>query len=93
MEDSMHYLMTTIAAGALGVAALTFPVPASAQVDVEVGAPGVGVRVGDREHRRYEERRRVRVYDDDNTGSCRTVTIRRERGDGTVVTRRERRCD
>jgi hypothetical protein len=87
----MRQLMTTIAAAAIGAAALMTIEPASAQVGVEVGVPGVGVRIGDPP--RYREERRVRVYEDRNVGECRTVTVRKERDDGTVITRRERRCD
>jgi hypothetical protein len=83
--------MTTIAAAAIGAATLVAVQPASAQVGVEVGVPGVDVRIGDRP--RYREERRVRVYEDRNVGECRTVTVRKERDDGTVITRRERRCD
>ena len=87
----MRLVMTTLAATAIGAAGLLTAPPASAQVGVEVGVPGVGVRVGDPP--RYREERRVRVYDDHNRGDCRTVTVRKERDDGTVITRRERRCD
>ena len=87
----MRLLLTMSAAVAIGAAALLTGPPAAAQVGVEVG-PGVGVRIGEPD-RRYEERRRVRVYEDRTVGECRTVTVRKERDDGTVVTRRERRCD
>lgn len=88
----MRRILITVAAAATSAAALMTTVPASAQVGVEVGVPGVGVRVGDPD-RRYEERRRVRVYERENVGECRTITVRKERDDGTVVTRKERRCD
>ena len=87
----MRLLLSLSAAAALGTLVLAAP-PASAQVGVEVGVPGVGVRIGDPD-RRWEERRRVRVYEDRNIGECRTVTVRKERADGTMVTRRERHCD
>jgi hypothetical protein len=81
-------LVLSAAAAIAASAAVTIP-PASAQVGVEIGTPGVGVRVG--EPRYYDERRRrVRVYERDTVGECRTVTVRKERGDGTIVTRRER---
>jgi hypothetical protein len=86
----MRSLIITVAAAALGVAVA---LPAAAQVGVEIGTPGVGVHIGDPDYRVREERRRTRVYRDDNRGECRTVTVRRERDDGTVITRRERRCD
>jgi hypothetical protein len=85
-------LMLSAAAIAAG-AVVTVP-PASAQVGVEIGTPGVGVRVGEPERRYYrDDRPRVRVYERDTVGECRTVTVRRERADGTIVTRRERQCD
>jgi hypothetical protein len=87
----MRGILISVAVAATGVALMT-TVPASAQVGVEVGVPGVGVRVGEPE-RRYEERRRVRVYERENVGDCRTVTVRKERDDGPVITRKERRCD
>ena len=89
----MRVLMTPIAAAAIGAAALVTAPPASAQIGVEVGVPGVGVRVGDAPRYRDRDERRVRVYEDNNRGECRTVTVRKERDDGTVITRRERRCD
>ena len=92
----MRQLMKAIAATAIGAATLLTVQPASAQVGIDVGVPGVGVRIGEpryRDREVYREREdRVRVYDD-NRGDCRTVTVRRERDDGTIVTRQERRCD
>lgn len=88
----MRVLLTMSAAAAIGALALLTAPSVSAQVGIEVGTPGVGVRIGEPD-RRYEERRRVRVYEDRNVGDCRTITVRKERDDGTVVTRRERRCD
>lgn len=87
----MRGILISIAAAATGVALMT-TVPASAQVGVEVGVPGVGVRIGEPD-RRYREERRVRVRERDNVGDCRTITVRKERDDGTVITRKERRCD
>jgi hypothetical protein len=80
-----------LSAAAIAVGAFVTAPPASAQVGVEIGTPGVGVRVG--EPRYYRDDRRRRVYERDTVGECRTVTMRRERADGTIVTRRERRCD
>jgi len=82
----------------IGLAAATVigtALPAAAQgVGIEVGTPGVGVRIGDPDRHYYREHRyrdRDRYYD--NRGDCRTVTVRRERDDGTVVVRKQRRCD
>jgi hypothetical protein len=86
----MRQLMTTFVAAAIGAATFLTVQPASAQVGIDVGVPGAGVRIGEPRYRDREDR--VRVYDD-NRGDCRTVTVRRERDDGSVVTRRERRCD
>jgi hypothetical protein len=88
----MRQLMTTFAAAAIGAATLLTVQPASAQVGVEVGGPGVGVRIGEPRYRDRDRQDRVRRYDD-NRGDCRTVTVSREREDGSIVTRRERRCD
>ena len=89
----MRKLMTTIAAAAIGAATLLTVQPASAQVGIELGGPGVGVRIGEPRYRdRGDREDRVRVYDQ-NRGDCRTVTVRKERDDGTIVTRQERRCD
>jgi hypothetical protein len=87
----MRGILISVAVAATGVALMT-TAPASAQVGVEVGVPGVGVRVGEPD-RYYQERRRTRVYERENVGDCRTVTVRKERDDGTVITRKERRCD
>jgi hypothetical protein len=87
----MRGILISIAAAATGAALMT-SMPASAQVGVEVGVPGVGVRIGDTD-RRYREERRVRVRERDNVGECRTITVRKERDDGTTITRKERRCD
>ena len=85
--------LALILSAAAATAAATFvTVPASAQVGVEIGTPGVGVRVGEPRYYR-DDRRRDRVYERDTVGECRTVTVRKERADGTIVTRRERRCD
>lgn len=89
----MRRILITIAAAATGAAAFMATPPASAQVGVEVGVPGVGVRIGEPERRYRDDERRVRVRERDNVGECRTVTVRKERDDGTVITRQERRCD
>jgi hypothetical protein len=90
----MRRLLILSAAAALAATAFVTVPSASAQVGVEIGTPGVGVRVGEPERRYYrDDRPRVRVYERDTVGECRTVTVRRERADGTIVTRRERQCD
>lgn len=100
-------MMTTrtlkiLAATAATAGALMIAVPASAQV--EIGVPGVGVRIGDYHHRHYHRAypstyydtgyrtypQRV-IYDDDD--DCTWRMVERERPDGTVVTVRERDCD
>ncbi|BAT57928.1 hypothetical protein GJW-30_1_00439 [Variibacter gotjawalensis] len=78
-------------------ASLALPLPAVAQVQVDV--PGVGVRIGEPpvyERERYRDRREdveVRERRDYNTGECRTRTVQRERPDGTTVTAQDRVCD
>jgi hypothetical protein len=87
----MRLALVLSAAAAIAAGAVVTIAPASAQVGVEIGTPGVGVRVGEPRYR--EDRRRERVYERDTVGECRTVTVRRERADGTIVTRRQRQCD
>ena len=87
-------LLLVAALTGLGTLAAT---PSSAQVQFGIGPNGPSIQVGpdrDRHERRYIERR---SYDDDrlSTGSierCRTVIIREEDEDGTLVTRHVRRC-
>jgi len=86
------YLITAAAAAAM----LSFaPAPSMAQ-GVEIGVPGVGVRIGEpgyREHWRDRdvryEHRGWRERDVRLRGDCRTVTITRD--DGSV--KQIRRCD
>ena len=62
-------------------------IPAAiSQVGVGVGPDGVNVRVGDR------GRGRGRGYRRGRGRGCRTITERKRRWDGTVVTRRIERC-
>ena len=89
----MRIALMLSAAAAIAAGAIVTAPPASAQVGVEIGTPDVGVRVGEPRYRYRDERPRTRVYERDTVGECRTVTMRRERADGTIVTRRERRCD
>ena len=79
----------------LGIAAaMTFyaPTPSKAQ-GIGIEAPGVGVRIGEPDRRRYREHRRgdrgFREREVRGGQNCRTVTI--EHDNGTV--RRIRRCD
>jgi hypothetical protein len=90
----MRSLVIALAAGAIGLSVAAAS-PARAQVGVEVGVPGVGVEVGTPRHDHYRVERRRRVYRDHDymVGSCRTITERRERWDGSMETRRVRRCD
>jgi hypothetical protein len=71
----------------LAVAVVSLPLTvfgASAQ-GIHIGPDGVGVDTGMRDHQRV-----VREYEDDD--GCAIRVIRYRRGDGDVVTRRERRC-
>jgi hypothetical protein len=73
------------AAATLVVAATTGGIaPADAQVTIRAGERGVGVRVGPSRHEGY------RAY---NRADCRTVIVRKERPDGTVIVRKTRVCD
>ena len=70
------------------------PVMVAAQ-GVQVEVPGVGVRIGEPD-RRDRDRDSDRLRGDrrgDTTGTCRTVTVKQERPDGTSYTRQERKCD
>jgi hypothetical protein len=85
------FMMTTIyAAAALAVGAVS-AAPVVAQ-GVKIEVPGAGVEVGEPDRRNRDFNRRSRSRDD-NTGSCKTVTERVQRSDGSVVTRSVRRCD
>jgi Ni/Co efflux regulator RcnB len=97
----------TLAVAAAAAMLTTAPLvsPAKAQ-DVKI-AQGVDVQVGrDRDYDRDYDRDRGRRYDRDTTVGvgpggvtigqgrrCRAVTTTVERGDGRMVTRKERRCD
>jgi hypothetical protein len=91
--NQMEYPMRkwiVLAAAAAAVASFT-PAPSMAQ-GVEVGVPGVGVRIGepgyrDRDRQPYREGREFRERE--VRGGCRTVTV--ERDDGSV--KRIRKCD
>ena len=77
----MHKLML----GALAAATIAMAIPADAQSlrigDGRGGAPDVSVRVGPG-HPGYRAR----------AENCRTVVTRVKRPNGTVITKRERRC-
>ena len=81
-------------AAATVLAAATPSAPSFAQ-GVSVEVPGVGVRVGDPDRRRdrdvYRERRRDRVTV--GSESCKTVTVKERRPNGTTVIRRKSTCD
>jgi hypothetical protein len=89
----MRLALIFSAAAAIAAGTVVTVPPASAQVGVEIGTPCVDVRVGEPRYRYRDDRPRGRVYERDTVGECRTVTVRKERSDGTIVTRRERRCD
>jgi hypothetical protein len=89
-NNAMRGLMMMIYAAVLGVAALA-SAPVLAQ-GVTIDVPGAGVQVGEPDRRNRDFNRRSRARDD-NTGSCKTVTERVQRSDGSVVTRSVRRCD
>ena len=73
------------AAATLAVVAATGGIaPADAQVRIRAGEGGIGVRVGPSRHEGY------RAY---NRADCRTVIVRKERPDGTVIVRKTRVCD
>jgi hypothetical protein len=71
--------------GALAAATIAMTVPASAQGvyigDGRGGGPDVAVRVGPGHHGYYARGER-----------CRTVVTRIQRPNGTMITKRERRC-
>jgi hypothetical protein len=95
----MQTMTKTVSALLIGAAAIAFTAPAQAQVGVEVGVPGVGVRVGDPDRVDRERRERAReeviIRDrrDSNTGACSTRPVQKERPDGSVVTQQDRVCD
>ena len=73
------------AAATLAVAATTGGIaPADAQVTIRAAEGGVGVRVGPSRREGY------RAY---NRADCRTVIVRKERPNGTVLVRKTRVCD
>jgi hypothetical protein len=75
--------MKKLILGMAAASALLIAAPASADsVGVRIG--GVGVHVGSHHHHhRWHARPRH---------GCRTVTVRTHRANGTVVTRKSRRC-
>ena len=90
----MKKLFCAIAALACLTAAPALITPADAQVSIGVGNDGPGIRVGrdyDRGMRRGEDR--GSYYGSRNQADCREVTVQTRRDDGSVTTRRTRRCD
>jgi hypothetical protein len=65
--------------------------PADAQVTIRTGEGSVGVRVGPSRHEGYRGRHEgYRAY---GRANCRTVIVRNERPNGTVVVRKRQVCD
>ena len=89
-ESTMKKLGLTLAAATLAVVAATTGgiAPADAQVSIRAGEEGIGVRVGPSRHDGYRER--YRAY---GRADCRTVIVRKERPNGTVIVRKTRVCD
>ena len=73
---TMRTLMLSLIAGVT----VAIAAPAMAQVHVHAETPAVRVQVGPGHHSRAHVRR------------CRTVVTRIKRANGTVITKRERRC-
>ena len=81
-----------LAVAAATVLAAAIPSAPGFAQGVSVEVPGVGVRVGDPDRRdRYRERRRERVTV--GSESCRTVTVKERRPNGTTVIRKKSTCD
>jgi hypothetical protein len=81
-----------LAVAAATVLAAAIPSAPGFAQGVSVEVPGVGVRVGDPDRRdRYRERRRERVTV--GSESCRTVTVKERRPNGTTIIRKKRSCD
>jgi hypothetical protein len=90
----MKKILYTIAALACLTVAPVVTTPADAQVSVGIGNDGPGIRLGrddNRGMRRGEHR--DRYYGSHNRADCREVTVQTRRDDGSVTTRRTRRCD
>ncbi|MCW2283460.1 hypothetical protein M2323_001126 [Rhodoblastus acidophilus] len=77
--------MRTTRSLAVAVLALPLTVSGAPAQGIHIGPGGVGVDMGGDHHRRV-----IREYEDDD--GCTIRVIRYRRGDGDVVTRRERRC-
>jgi len=81
-------LLAVAAAAVLAVAVPSTPVFAQG---VSVDVPGADIRIGrDRDRDRYRERRRDRVTVGGE--SCRTVTVRERRPNGSMVVRKKTTC-
>ena len=90
----MKKLFCAIAALACLTAAPALITPADAQVSIGIGNDGPGIRVGrDDDWRMRRGEHRDRYYGSRNQADCREVTVQTRRDDGSVVTRKTRRCD
>ena len=76
--------MLKLTLAALAASTIALAVPASAQVHVQAGERGVGVRV-------HEGHSGYRAYGRDRRG-CREITSRTVRPNGTVVVRKRTIC-
>jgi len=90
---------TLLGLAAAAIMATAAPMSTASAQGVTVEGPGVGVRVGERDHwrdRRFRDRDDVRIHRRERVTvggeGCRSVTVRERRWDGTVVTRRKSTC-
>ena len=90
---------TLLGLAAAAIIATAAPVSSVSAQGVTVEGPGVGVRVGERDHwrdRGFRDRDDVRIHRRDRVtvggGGCRSVTVKERRPDGTVVVRRRSTC-
>lgn len=85
--------MKLLVIGAVLGATLLGALPAMAQMTVRAGPNGVVVRdSGDRGYNRGYDRDRSRYRYRSHRASCRTVTTRRHRANGSVVVTTRRVC-
>jgi len=78
--------MRTSQSIAVAMVALPLTVTGVPAQGIHIGPGGVGVDIGPGGH----QRRVIREYEDDD--GCTVRVIRHQRGDGDMVTRRERHC-